>query len=134
MTPMPDEHLEEAPHVLVVHIDRDGYLAVKVECPHTTIDRPCGTWEEHAKGDACRCTCGACLAGEHDKCDSEYVAEVGRKHCQCDPVDQCWFDHAVGEVGTEMLRMPKAGVTFRLPARMTGHGWDEPIDVEPLPS
>lgn len=129
----PTDPREIAAHVLVLHVDRDGYLSVRVECPHTTIDRPCSTWGQHAKDDPCACDCGACLAGEHAECDSEYVPDVGRKHCQADPIDQCWFDHAVSEVGTEMLRLPKEGLTFRVPAHMTGHGWDEAIEMEPLP-
>ena len=132
--PEPSPILEEAPHVLVVRIDTDGWPSVRVECPHDSIDRPCGTWIQKATGDSCTCDCDACLAGNHDGCDSDYVADVGRQHCQCEPINQCWFDHAAMEVGLEVFRLPKDGVTFRVAAHMSGHGWDDPIDVDPMPS
>lgn len=130
---MTAEHTSEEPlHVLVLHIEHDGYLNVSVECPYDSIGRPCGTWQQKAKDAPCTCACEACAADNHDDCDSEWVAEVGRKDCQCDPVNECWYDHAVAEVGTEMLRLPKEGLTFRVPAHMFGAGWDDPIDVDPV--
>jgi hypothetical protein len=130
---MTAEHTSEEPlHVLVLHIERDGYLNVSVECPYDSIDRPCGTWQQKPKGAPCTCACEACAADNHDDCDSEWIAEVGRKDCQCDPVNECWYNHAVAEVGTEMLRLPKEGLTFRVPAHMFGAGWDDPIDVDPV--
>jgi len=133
---MPDTplHSNSAPHVLVLHIDERGYTQVSVECPHDSIDRPCGTWEQKAKGEPCTCSCLPCVEEDHDDCESDYVAEVGRKHCQCDPINECWFHHAVSEVGTEMLSLPKGGLTFRVPAHMSGQGWDDAIDVDPLPT
>jgi len=118
-------------HELVIHIDRDGDVNVTIHCPHTGADRPCASWRDDAE--SCICTCEACVDGEHADCDSNYIEDIGRKWCDARPLDECWFQHAIATVDwRDMLDFGHEGVQARIPVKLHGNSWEEPIEVEAI--
>lgn len=117
-------------HELVIKIFDDAHVIVTVACPHTGPDRPCASWRENEADEACICTCKACAEGDHDDCPSDYVEDIGRKWCDARPVDECWYQHAVAETSwQDMLDFGHDGVQARIPVRLHGNSWEEPIEV-----
>ena len=116
-------------HTLVITITDERTVAYRIECPHTGVHRPCAVWEQNADDHSCACECEACIEGAHDDCTSDGVEEIGRKWCECQPIDQCWHQHALETVGDEMLDFGLDGITVRVPVELSGGSWDEPIDV-----
>lgn len=118
-------------HELVIKIFADGHVIVSVACPHTGTDRPCASWRENEAGEACICICDACAEGDHENCNSGYVEDIGRKWCDARPVDECWYQEAVAQVGwQDMLYFGHDGVEARIPVRLHGGSWEEPIEVD----
>ena len=117
-------------HELVIHMTNDGHIHVTIDCPHTGADRPCASWRDNAKGESCICTCEACIAGEHGDCESDHIEDIGTKWCDARPVDECWFQHALATVdGRDMLDFGQEGVQARIPVKLHGGSWEEPIEV-----
>lgn len=126
------------PHVLVVSIDDDCIATYDIECPHEGPDRPCGTYMEKDWPDAitCRCAeigdgtqCEGCAEGYHDECAwGTHINDVGPS-CRAEPIDECWYAHAVREAGQEMLDFGRSRFQFRFPVELSGAGWDEAIEV-----
>jgi len=121
-------------HELVIHIDRDGDVNVTVHCPHTGPDRPCASWRNNDDTESCICTCEACLDGEHADCDSDGIADIGREWCDARPVDECWYHHVVAASGywRDVLDFGHEGVQARIPVKLHGTSWEEPIYVEAI--
>ena len=121
-------------HELVIHIDADGVVDVTVHCPHTGPDRPCASWRNNDDTESCICTCEACIDGEHADCDSGGIPDIGRKWCDARPVDECWYNHVVAASGCwqDMLHFEPAGVQARIPVKLDGYSWEEPIEVEAI--
>jgi hypothetical protein len=120
-------------HELVIHIDRDGDVSVTIHCPHTGADRPCASWRDNAEGESCICTCEACVDGAHGDCESDYIEDIGSKWCDARPLDECWFQHAIATVDwRDMLDFGHEGVQARIPVKLHGNSWEEPIEVEAI--
>ena len=122
-------------HRLVVTIGTDGWTNVAIECPHEH-PRPCAGYEEGKWPDDATCRCAdpacPCRQGDHGGCSEfgGYVADVGPM-CRCEPMDECWYSHAVAEVGGEMLHLA-APLAASWPVSLVGSSFDEPIRVELL--
>ena len=115
-------------HTLVITFD--GNVGVSVECPNTGPERECGSWRETTRGEPCICTCDGCVADgpdvPHHDCDQDAIEDIGPKWCKARPENECWYVHALREVGAaDML----AG-ELRVPVKLSGYSWEEPIDVE----
>lgn len=118
-------------HELVVNIVDDATIMVTLACPHTSNLRPCASWRERDPDELCICECKACTEGDHENCNSDYVEDIGRKWCDARPVDECWYQNAVAQVGwQEMLDFGHDGVQARIPVRLHGGSWEAPIEVE----
>jgi len=121
-------------HELVIHITDDGDVNVTIHCPHTGPDRPCASWRNNDDTESCICTCEACIDGEHADCDSDDIENIGRKWCDARPLDECWYHHVVVESGywRDMLDFGHEGVQARIPVKLHGNSWEEPIEVEAI--
>jgi hypothetical protein len=119
-------------HVIRLTIEDEGYVMMRVECPHEAlgVNRPCCTWMEKARDEECICTCDACQQGDHDDCDQEYVPMIGRMWCQVRPIDQCWYAHMASEIGMEAFNFGRATFTITAPVRFIGGTVEDAIDVE----
>ena len=122
-------------HALCVKND-GGFARFSIECPYPDDDteKPCATFEEHRWPDSNSCRCTAlecsCREGDHYGCVQidGYIESLGPK-CRTIPSGQCWYAHAMNEVGLELFG------DFELsPAlvKLTGCSWEDPIDVEPV--
>jgi len=122
-------------HKLHARITGQGDVEFWFTCPHDHSVMvkelspwsapPCSTWET---ADECVCDCPACKEGEHGDCIQDGVSEIGRKWCEAVPMGVCFYQHALEEVGVEMLNV----VTFleaSWDVDANGWGWDEPVDV-----
>lgn len=118
-------------HTLVV-VFEDEYIDIQIQCGHTGDDRPCasyseGTWPNEV---ACRCEDPECPCrdGEHGECaDFGYVDDMGPA-CRCVPNDECWYTHAVSEVGwRDALSFDR--MEMAVSVKLTGCSFDEPIEV-----
>lgn len=126
------------PHTLSIIIEDEGFASFRVFCHETGAGRPCGSYTERDWPDAitCRCSdisdqpqCEACAEGYHDECEyGEYVPDLGPS-CRLQPLDECWYEHAVGELGSEILEFGKGTFELRVPVNLRGGSWEEPIKV-----
>jgi hypothetical protein len=69
----------------------------------------------------------------HGDCESDYIEDIGTKWCDARPVDECWFQHALAAVHwRELLDVGHEGVQARIPVKLHGNSWEEPIEVEAI--
>lgn len=129
-------------HILHILIEDDCIANYTIECPEADLakERECASYTETEWPDqiACRCAeisgedtaCEACLDGEHDECAwGTYINDVGPS-CRAKPMDECWYAHALKEVGQEMLDFGRNKFELRVPVTLHGGGWEEPIGVD----
>jgi len=123
-------------HRLNAQITGQGDIEVTITCPHDhghpdDVSKPwavpdCTTWT--ADGSPCICDCDACRDGNHADCQSSYVDEIGHQWCEARPMGLCFYTHVLAEVGVEMLNVT-GFLNASWPVEVSGHGWDESIDV-----
>ena len=118
-------------HELVITLVDYADVRLSVACPHTGTDRPCASWRATEVGETCICTCEACVDGAPGDCESDYIEDIGHKWCDARPLDECWYQDAVAHADwRDMLTFSRAGVQARIPVRLHGGSWEEPIEVE----
>jgi hypothetical protein len=127
------------PHTLRLRADDDGYAPTwSIGCPHihvvddtATAPYPvpdCEAWTTTPAANQCICDCDDCLDGNHDDCQTDYVEDVGNKWCQARPTGECFYSHAIREVGTDIMRLV-GDFDAEWKVTLTGNGWEEPIEI-----
>jgi hypothetical protein len=117
-------------HLATFNVSQDGYFGMKIACPHESLgaERPCATWTEN-RDEPYICECDACKEGDHECCEEEWVEGIGRKWCDCRPMDACWYQFMASEVGPEAFDFGRDGISFTLPVKFSGGSPDDPIEV-----
>lgn len=115
-------------HVMTLNVSEDGCLKVTLKCldEHLGAARPCASWIESK---TCACECDECASNNHDECEEDYVAEIGKKWCASIPIDQCNFQEWIDAASLEVLDFGEEGIDFTFPVRLS-YGWDDEIKVE----